>query len=377
MYEAKPICVVALLFVFFLLFGSMQFTVRQHVSGRLKFAPFPGKDWAMPCFKPLTAFRFYGNHCDCWHTSGKLRLYFGGPKLEEMLTRFGDSHEVLILPCGKCVGCQLKRAGDWAMRCMHEFKAVKIVNGERVPKYEAGCFITLTYDHEHLPENRSLRIKDFQDFMKRLREYRSRVEDRNDQIKYFMCGEYGPAKGRPHYHAVLFGWAPKDQVPVPNNPGCVDILYDSEILTKLWKQGRVRVGTLTARSCAYVARYCMKKVYGEEAEKVYTESGRIPPYNGMSKGIGADFFFQFKGDFYPSDFIVDEETFIKRAVPRFYDKILEALDKGEYEAVKIKRAERSAKFFRAKDNTLERLSVREKCVQLRVKRLTRKLDMEG
>lgn len=330
----------------------------------------------MPCFRPLTAFRFYGNHCDCWHASGKLRLYFGGPKLEEMLQRFGDAHEVLILPCGNCVGCQLRRAGDWAMRCMHEFKSVKVVDRMRVPKYEAGCFLTLTYDDSHLPVNRSLEPEDFRGFMKRLREYLVRVEGYNEPIKYFMCGEYGPVKGRPHYHAVLFGWAPKDQVSVPNNPGASDILYDSEVLTGLWKCGRVRIGTLTARSCAYVARYCLKKVFGLEAEKVYTDTGRVPPYNGMSKGIGRDYFFQFKGDFFPSDFIVDEETFIKRAVPRFYDKVLEALDKGEYEAVKQKRAERAGKFLKLSDSTPERLRIREECAERRVKRLTRSLDNE-
>lgn len=319
----------------------------------------------MPCFRPLTGYRFHGNHCDCWHQSGALKIYFGGRKLAEMFLRFGETHEVLTLPCGKCIGCQLQRAGEWAMRCMHEYRS-----------YTDGCFLTLTYDDSHLPPNRSLRVKDFQDFMKRLRIHRIREEKANDPIKYFMCGEYGPAKGRPHYHAVIFGWSPKDLVEVPNNPGAADQLYDSAILAGLWRNGRVRIGALSARSCAYVARYCMKKLYGSAGEKEYEETGRIPPYNGMSKGIGREYFFRFKGDFYPADFIVDEETFTRKAVPRFYDKLLEALDKGEYEIVKRNREERASKsrHAHAKDQTPERLEVREECLRLKLRRAVRRVD---
>lgn len=90
------------------------------------------------------------------------------------------------LPCGRCVGCRLRRANEWALRVMHEAKL-----------HPANCFVTLTYRDEDLPENGSLRHRDFQLFMKRLR--------KRADVRFYMCGEYGEQKLRPHYHACLFG----------------------------------------------------------------------------------------------------------------------------------------------------------------------------
>ena len=46
----------------------------------------------------------------------------------------------------------------------------------------------------------SLRKRDFQLFMKRLRKKYS-----DDRIRFYACGEYGSETFRPHYHAILFG----------------------------------------------------------------------------------------------------------------------------------------------------------------------------
>jgi len=60
----------------------------------------------------------------------------------------------LQLACGQCVGCRLERSRQWAVRCMHEAQM-----------HSENCFITLTYDAEHLPRFMSLRYRDFQLFM--------------------------------------------------------------------------------------------------------------------------------------------------------------------------------------------------------------------
>ena len=74
------------------------------------------------------------------------------------------------LPCRQCIGCRLERSRQWAMRCLHEASL-----------HDANSFITLTYDDEHVPPGGSLRYRDFQLFMKRLRK-------RFDPLKIsFLC----------------------------------------------------------------------------------------------------------------------------------------------------------------------------------------------
>ena len=46
------------------------------------------------------------------------------------------------IPCGKCKDCLLKKAREWSVRCMHENEF-----------HNEACFITLTYNNEHLPKN--------------------------------------------------------------------------------------------------------------------------------------------------------------------------------------------------------------------------------
>ena len=135
------------------------------------------------------------------------------------------------VPCGQCIGCRLDRARSWSVRMMHEAQLV-----------DEKCFITLTYDDEHLPADGSLRKSDFQKFMKRLRkEYSDR------RISYFMCGEYGEENHRPHYHAVLFGVDFEDvQVLRKRHRGKLG--RTSAILGRLWGLGFSSVGSVTTES---------------------------------------------------------------------------------------------------------------------------------
>lgn len=235
--------------------------------------------------------------------------------------------------------------------------------------YSKTSFLTLTYSTNNLPPNKSLDKEHFRLFMKRLRISLQRDHNVTD-IRYYMVGEYGDNNHRPHYHAVLFGWDFPDREPVPNNPWAKDPLYDSKYLQELWGLGIVRVGDLTPASTAYVARYVMKKVYGMEGKSVYEATGRIPPYNGMSKGIGRRYFAEFSGDMYPSDYLITEHDFKRVPVPEFYDRLLKTLDEEKYKAVKAQRQE-LAKKLNPQDRTPERLRAREECVKRKIRTLKR------
>lgn len=208
----------------------------------------------------------------------------------------------VILPCGQCFACRLNRARDWATRCILEAKM-----------HDENCFITLTYDPKYFPENGSLVKKHFQLFMKRLRKA---LGDR--KIRYYMCGEYGEKFGRPHFHAIIFGYMPKDLDLYKVSNGIE--LYKSAFLAKIWKKGFVSVGAVTYESCAYVARYIDKKLTGERGIEAYGE--KIPPYTNMSlrPGIGAPFLERYGEDIYSKDFIVIRDG-IKVKPPRYFDSI--------------------------------------------------------
>jgi len=124
----------------------------------------------LTCYHPLRAFKT---------VSGTIVFNGNKPNIKEALN----------LPCGKCIGCRLDRSRQWAIRCMHEASL-----------YERNCFITLTYSDEFLPNDRSVNVRHFQLFMKKLR------KRFGPNIRFYHCGEYGEKTSRPHYHALLFNF---------------------------------------------------------------------------------------------------------------------------------------------------------------------------
>lgn len=239
--------------------------------------------------------------------------------------------------------------------------------------YDENCFITLTYDDEKLPQNSSLRYRDYQLFMKRLRKALGR------SVRFYMCGEYGETTGRPHYHALLFGFRPKD-LKLHSKRANSSVLYTSEFLSKIWTDGFASVGELTFESAAYVARYVMKKVTGELAdthyEKLSLETGEIykiePEFNHMSRrpGIAAGWFEKFSGDVYPHDEVAVRGVWCKP--PRYYDKIYKEAEPLKWESIEFER-QKAAQAVSA-DNTYDRLRTRELVTRARLKLSKRSLE---
>jgi hypothetical protein len=265
----------------------------------------------------------------------------------------------LKIPCGQCVGCRLERSRQWAIRCVHEASL-----------HQQNSFVTLTYDDEHLPADKSLHLEDFQLFMKRLRK-----KFVGKQIRFYHCGEYGEQTFRPHYHVCFFGLDFDDKIVWKKSRNST--LYNSEILTKLWGKGYAVIGDVTFESAAYVARYIMKKVTGKNADEHYTrcdlETGEIfklkPEYTTMSRrpGIANNFFEKYKNEIYRDDFIVMNNK--KMRPPRYYDRSYEIIAPDHLLKIKSKRIKKAKKFLT--NNTDERLLVREKLTKKRVSRLAR------
>jgi len=258
------------------------------------------------------------------------------------------------VPCGQCIGCRLERSRQWAIRCVHESSL-----------YEANSFITLTYDDKNMPTNASLKKRDFQLFMKRLRKYYT-----PRKIRFFHCGEYGDKLGRPHYHAIIFNLDFEDKIPYKKQNE--NQLYVSPILEKIWGKGFCIIGDVTFESAAYVARYVVKKINGPRAETHY--KNKAPEYTTMSRrpGIGKEWYKKFSGDVYPDDFVVLRGR--KMQPPRYYDKQLEADAEEQYKKIKVERSMDDPK--RDANNTYSRLAVREEVQRRKLEQLTRPLESE-
>lgn len=291
----------------------------------------------------------------CYHPVPGFRLDDGSVRMVER----GSVHSQFQLACGQCIGCRLDKARDWSLRCMHEASL-----------HDESCFVTLTYSDENVPEHGSLRYRDVQLFLKRLRKSRGR-------FRYYVAGEYGDTLGRPHYHALLFGYRPTDLV-YWQKGGDGQRLYTSEQLEAVWRLGFVVIGDVTEKSAGYCARYVMKKRTGKDAGRYYQRvdaaTGECfplePEFNHMSlkPGLGAGWFEKFSQDCVVGDAIVAPGGRSSR-VPRYYDKLHARVDADAADWNKSQRVIFDAK--KAADCTPERLSIREKVVEARVKSLLR------
>lgn len=198
--------------------------------------------------------------------------------------------------CGRCLPCRLARKAEWAMRL-----------DAHKETYKDACFLTLTYNDNHLKYSSLLNSdkglstdprptlckRDYQIFLKRLRH-----NFPGRKITYFMCGEYGSKLDRPHYHLILFGLSFEDMLPRPlglKRNGFDQ--YSSMLAEYLWvdslhySMGFNTIGFLTEKSARYVAGYSSKKLYGDAAAKY---EGVVPPFLACSKGIGLEWAFKHK-----------------------------------------------------------------------------------
>lgn len=294
----------------------------------------------MPCFNPLQA----------WPNPA-------GGKVLWSPHRSWEGAQPLTIPCGQCIGCRMTRADEWATRLWHEAQT-----------HERSAFLTLTFSDEHLPEDGSIRVRDVQLFIKRLRKHLG-----HNRVRFFACGEYGGAGNRPHYHAIIYGYDFPDRQPWRKSDSGF-VCYRSEILERLWPCGFAELGTVTRESLGYVARYVLKKVNGPAAEEHYLRANPVtgevhrvaPEFITMSTkpGIGAEWYTRFKTDAFPSDFVIVDGK--KKPVPRYYKKQLEI---GEDLRVSSKRQVKAKKH--ADNQTPDRLAIREEVQERRAERLKR------
>jgi hypothetical protein len=190
----------------------------------------------MNCISPITGWR-----------SKRLNANGNRPITFNRSEGFVDME--VTVPCGRCIGCRIQHAASWALRCTHEAQM-----------HKDNCFITLTYNDEHYPADHSIHKEELQKFFKRLRKATGK------KFRYFACGEYGDERGRPHYHAILFGLDFDDKKKFHRLGNYGHIVHTSKFLEKVWGNGYCYIGSVTYESASYVARYIQKKRKGKPDE---------------------------------------------------------------------------------------------------------------
>lgn len=248
-----------------------------------------------------------------------------------------------LVRCGKCWQCRLDYTRVWAIRCYLE-----------ATDYKFNYMVTLTYNDENVPVSektgeKTLRPKDCQDFMKRLRTEWSRrhnhgivyaknlvgdfiLDEKRKKIvvdpgiRYFLAGEYGgddeytdrfgqKRKGtkRPHYHFIGFNLPVYDLKPLFINELGQQVYYSAE-LTEIWGMGHVTVVECNWNTCAYVARYILKKQKGPSADEYYSEKDIVPEFTlcSLKPGIAQKYYEKHKEEIFNNDEIVIEKLKIDK-----------------------------------------------------------------
>lgn len=221
------------------------------------------------------------------------------------------THEKQVVPCGKCAACQNKRAASWKHRLDLERQCWKYAvfftltfNDENLPVLNSFGDLYVNGDHCHQSKDDPMicMIKDdimqrctdksavlsffnqhqsipflskydVQCFVKRLRINLYRLHKKlnsneSSQIRYFICGEYGPEHGRPHYHGLFFF----------NSE--LTASHIEELIRTSWKYGFVTSSFVSGSNASYVASYLNCTSHLSE---VYTLFKPLRPFHLCSK----------------------------------------------------------------------------------------------
>lgn len=361
----------------------------------------------MSCYHPLLGVPDYNPRTNRPYltANGKVRyriIPMGSASYETLK----NDPDAIQVPCGKCVGCRLEYSRQWANRCMLELQY-----------HKSAYFLTLTYNDGNLPlrwhvdestgeaaQVATLVKRDWQLFMKRLR--RSFPDQ---ELRFFMSGEYGEQNFRPHFHAIVFGL----EIPDLRFYKKLDKYdyYTSSKIQKIWDfganfshnsidnpdqmvynvdtgkwsvtplttRGLVIIGEVNWDTCAYTARYVMDKLKGPAAT-FYEEQGILPPFSLMSRRPGIGRMYYDDHDCYEYQYInvTTPQGGKKFQAPKYFDRLLERDDPERFTVIKEQRKELSkqwqeAKLAQSDLSYLDFLEVQEAVHVDRVKALERRL----
>lgn len=241
----------------------------------------------------------------------------GGRPIFSLWSGVSPGREFLI-GCGKCLGCTLDRSSSWALRVQHEARY-----------FERNCFLTLTWDDEHLPESPEAARYE-------IRKFQARYLKEFGLHRFFGCLELGSRSRRIHAHLIPFGEDFKAGAWQIGRSKSGHPLWRNAVIEKLWPFGFADVGELTSESASYVARYVTAKVEGPQSvwltHPVTGELREWPtlyrPFYPSRPALGMRFLDEFAEDVWSG---LRARGGARLPTPPAYSKRLKVLDADRYE----------------------------------------------
>lgn len=221
-------------------------------------------------------------------------------------------------PCGKCLLCRNRRASGWSFRLRKQLEVS-----------DCAFFVTLTYNTDYVPLSdkgyMTLQKNHCQKFIKRLR----KAQQSND-IKYYLAGEYGDDRDRPHYHIILFNCqlstligAHMAKIVMRTPEMYLDGKYHYD--SKHWADpetgqpyGAISIGTVTMASIGYTLKYIQK----QSKIPIHKNDDRKKEFSLISKGLGKSYLSENVKLWHHANLIermylpIEEQK--KIAMPRYY-----------------------------------------------------------
>nr|QJB21343.1 MAG: replication initiator protein [Microvirus sp.] len=168
--------------------------------------------------------------------------------------------EVGFVACRECWQCRETKVDDWVGRCIAESKTAT-----------AAHSVTLTYGRDQSTgdvDNIRAAVLTYSDVQKYLKYLRAD----GFPVRYFAVGEYGSAKGRAHWHIILY-W--QGEVP--------DHVLEENFMQKHWTHGWSYWRECHSQSVRYACKYLVKDVADEDAQSWGPLMSKKPP-------LGHDYF---------------------------------------------------------------------------------------
>lgn len=132
----------------------------------------------------------------------------------------------------------------------------------------------------------------------------------------FVTGEYGDKNKRPHWHAIVFNWAPCDGVYFASNVRG-DKRFSSKILSETWGHGIAEFGNVTIHSAGYCARYAAKKLtHGKDGSHDYHPISK----KSSKHAIGKRWLEKYYKDVFNQGHVVLPDGQGTCPIPRYYER---------------------------------------------------------
>lgn len=197
--------------------------------------------------------------------------------------------------------CRQTKIAEWSMRGYHEL----------ISHRGKAVFATLTYRNGDSGYDGNLHKEHIRSWIKRLRKLYP------CKIRYIVCGEYGTKRGRPHYHAILYGIEPGGEA--------------REKIKKTWPHGHADVSSrhVTGDAIQYTIGYMGKQLKQQEW---YEKRGLNRPYKSQSNGIGGAWSIANRDDWMSTMSIGHAGG--QRPVPRYYQRLVYSEEGRKYESTR-------------------------------------------